>query len=229
MTQSNSWAGEKVPKNINEAVRFAFEYWCTEWLLKDFEDGGFGYRSLAAKGEDKQSAGGNNAISSFIGTEADIQMHFGAFLFQFLAKHFRNENKLKYSVHSEMKIYAAKRKRADLVVCKIDSEWRLEPRNIFENAVAIIEIKNQALYNPYRPADYKDMVCRDIAKTRDLRASVPTEIERFMLLLDENVALSAGRNFEFADFIEVSGLEKVTLLVPAEAKFEREKSGEEPS
>lgn len=198
-----------IMKTISEHIRDAFQGWCNDWLLKPYEQGGFGFDKLSVN---PSKFVDRNGISTFLGPEADVQMHFGFYLFNHLAAISGKDKPLQWAVHAEEKVFEQGRASADLIVTKVDRPTMRSAQDIWDNAVALIEIKGQAFHHPYSSAAFLSMVSKDFSKLTKLRPELATKaIAKFVLVYHENFA--DNEKFE-KDFPKNELFDGIELLIP---------------
>jgi hypothetical protein len=163
---------------IKDLIMKAFN----EWMDGPLQIYKFGEKDLYS-GIDKNNVW-HASNNPFIKTEADIQIKFGGYLEQFLMRVSPT-----YTVHAELNAYPTDRKWwADLSVHDVSSGglWLTEdPDPVLETTRAIVEIK----YSNFRDPDWpfnKGYIQSDLKKL----ATLPAEIDRFFLILDETNSIS---------------------------------------
>jgi hypothetical protein len=143
-----------------------------------------------------------HCYNPYISTERDIQVKLGGIIDDYLI-----ENKLPYSLNSEMNIYGLNNKvdRADLSIHKIESETLYTSRDKYiENLVCAIEIKYANAKSPNF-----DFLNGSVNKDLNKLSRLGEKVEKVFVFIDE-----ADRTLEdnLNNLIEVCRTDGITLF-----------------
>jgi hypothetical protein len=203
-------------QNCGLQIEEAFKEWCASEMARDF---GLGNSECYSKYPLRTR--GLGTLNPYILTESDIQLHFGAYLQNYL----RSDNaQIPYGrliVHSEMPIYTSGG-FADLTIHLATPgtlwAWTSDKSPLLETLVGVIEIKyaNAMRSDDYIKHDKKQNVFKDIKKLSDNHFKMDHQPLRYMLILDEAGRITRNELLEIKEAADNSENKVIVLTNNAE-------------